>query len=326
MSLQWRLLISIMKWIFTCYTLFALVFAHGQEIPSPSQNTASLVTFGPVAGDSWGDEDKTQVYIAEVPANHQGAFYVRIWDADTSGENDQKVKGQFNSTFTFSVYAISDSEAVTANDPNGEDESGKLLASKTYGAESSIDQDWVTLGPFFPQQGGLNSEGSHHIFKILCRGTSGDDGNIYKYFVSSEQNSNSPLQSALLYTYESTVRLHSKARVAHFYPFIDESMTALKQYNFDMDNEVDIKVYSKSKMGHQGKSSADAEWAVESIEVLTPERLNCYDMRYENKTLSSDNDITVYYQNQYNESVKQMNSPIGDIRFKYSFSVEKRTP
>jgi len=315
-----------MKSSLTCLGLIISLLAGAQEIPSPSQNTASLVTFGPSASDSWGDEDKVQAYFAEIPATHQGAFYVRVWDADIGGENDQVVNGRFNSKFTFSVYSMPNSKAITATDSNGEDDSGKLISSQTFGADASLDQNWVALGPFFPQQGGLNEEGTHHIFKILCQGDSGDDGNIYKYFVSSQKSANSPLQSAMLYTYESTIRLHPNGMVAHFYPFIDEPMTALKQYNFDMDDEVQIQVYSKSKMGHKARCSGDAAWALESINVMPKERLNCYDIRYENTTSSADNDITIYYQNQYNEAVRQMNSPIGDIQFRYSFSIKKSTP
>ena len=75
-------------------------------------------------------------------------------------------------------------------DPIGDYKSGNLLHSKVFKNESKYDNKWYTIGPLSPTQGEYSTEYFGNIFKLVCEGTAGDDGNLYQYFLSSSPTEN----------------------------------------------------------------------------------------------------------------------------------------
>ena len=112
-----------------------------------------------------------------------------------------------------------------------------------------------------------------------------------------------------------------KSETAHLYPLIDESVVAVRQYNFDFDNEGVIKLYSISKNGIRLAQSGEGTWASSEHKVTDAERgksMNIQLIKNQNRL----NDMTFYLLNQYDEGVPIFAVPIGGVpKFKFSIGV-----
>ena len=138
---------------------------------------------------------------------------------------------------------------------------GNLLASKVFGTEARYDNKYYTFGPFNPTEGDFNEKWNSYIFKIVCEGISGDDGNLYRYFLSRDPNNNLPIEGANAFTYEYTFRMWNDFKsVAHIYPYIDTGIVSIKQSNFDWDNDGKILVVSRYKQGIAVPISNEDNW------------------------------------------------------------------
>ena len=69
--------------------------------------------------------------------------------------------------------------------PTGNYKSGNLLGSKSFGDQPAYDQKWYTFGPFNPSEGEYVAMFDGYVFKVICDGIEGDDGNLYRYFLST---------------------------------------------------------------------------------------------------------------------------------------------
>ena len=226
----------------------------GQSQPAPAkdENIPYLVTFGSNSEKSWGDDDFCQIFFFRIPVTYSEPFYIRIFDPDTGGAIDEQ-KGEFNTTIMFSVYggkgAWSEKDARSVN-PAGKFESGNLLDSKSFDSNPMYDMKWYTFGPFNPMEGELSEELNGRIFKIIAKGISGDDGNLYKYFLSTENKENRPIEGANIFTYEYTFRLSDNQNdVSQIYPYIDDKVTSVKILNYDWDEDGTYKGYFSCKKG-----------------------------------------------------------------------------
>lgn len=119
-----------MKYLF----ILALAFLNcmsgvAQEVPSKEENIPFLVTFGSNADKSYGDDDYVQTFFFVIPENYNEPFYIKVFDPDVGGLNDEMV-GEFNTKTKFTVYGgkgcISNSKACGTNPTSGYD-SGALL-------------------------------------------------------------------------------------------------------------------------------------------------------------------------------------------------------
>ena len=155
-------------------------------MPGKDENIPFLVTFGKDGKTSWGDDDFYQIFFFSILKDYTKPFYIRVFDPDCGGENDE-IQGDFNSKFTFSVYGGKGVDPDKNEDSKGLDKgvnykTGNLLASKVFGSEARYDNKYYTFGPFNPSEGDFNERWNSYIFKIVCEGVSGDDGNLYRYF------------------------------------------------------------------------------------------------------------------------------------------------
>ena len=311
------------------YTKYLLLAAFGslavasprawsQSAPAEQENIPHLVTFGAQADPSWGDDDFCQIFFLQVPMSQTAPFYLRVFDPDTGGELDEG-KGEFDTDVRFSIYGgkgcYSDPDAQNV-DPIGNYKSGNLLASKSFGESNRFDNDWYTFGPFNPAEGEYVEKFDGRIFKIIAQGESGDDGNLYKYFMSTEPKENREVEGGNIFTFEYTFRLsNNQNNVSQIYPYMDDRTISVKITNFDWDDDGFIRLVSVAKNGELCPISGENNWVSQVFPITDEERNTSMEVQFiKNRTmLVKNNNVVVTVQNQYGEMLPFYVIPIGGI-------------
>lgn len=294
-------------------------FLYGQPVPGQDENIPLLVTFGKAGETSWGDDDFSQTWFFAIPKEYKGRFYIRVFDPDTGGENDEQ-KGEWNSRTLYSIYGGKGVDSEINEDsrgiqPTGNYKSGTLLASKVFANDRQYDNKYYTFGPFNPAEGDY-SEKWGYIFKVIADGISGDDGNLYKYFLSREPNSDVAIEGANAFTYEYTFRMWNNIKsVSHIYPFIDEGVIYVKQKNFDWDDDGKILVVSRVRKGITVPISNEDEWAESRLGVEPGEINSSLDFQFHKKQefLVRNNNVVISLENQRGDNLKFFSAPIGGV-------------
>lgn len=287
-----------------------------QPIPTTEENIPFLVTFGGQGETKWGDDDFCQIFFILIPNNYIKPFYIRIYDPDCGGQFDE-VKGTFNTKTSFSVFGgkgcFTDPDSKNT-DPKGNYRAGNLLAFKTFTNDSKYDNKWYTFGPFNPTEGEIVPEFGGYVFKLIVQGMNGDDGNLYRIFVSSEQNENKAIEGGNAFTYEYTFRMHDNpANISHIYPYIDDKVISVKISNFDWDNDGLIRVISAAKNGVKIDISGEGDWKNTILPVVDVEKNTSFDIQFIKKQAIKNNNVVIYVTNQYGELLPFYVSPIGGI-------------
>ena len=195
--------LTLNKIIYLTILVFSSLNVCSQAVPASDENIPFLVTFGKQAGKAWGDDDFSQTFFFKVPEDYTQPVYFRVYDPDCSGTHDEQ-KESFNTVTKFSVYggtgciSTKDSQGI---DPVGDYKSGNLLATKAFNQKADYDNKWYTFGPFNPKEGELSRKHGGYIFKIICEGVKGDDGNLYRYFMSVAKDKNIPVEDGNAFCY-----------------------------------------------------------------------------------------------------------------------------
>jgi hypothetical protein len=292
-----------------------------QPVPGLDENIPFLVTFGKNGDTSWGDDDFSQTWFFAIPEDYKGKFYIRVFDPDTGGENDEG-KGDWDTKMLYSIYGgkgvdpenprNEDSKGIT---PTGDYKSGTLLASKIFGNEKQYDNKYYTFGPFNASEGDYNKRWGY-IFKIICDGISGDDGNLYRYFLSREPNSDVPVEGANAFTYRYTFRMWNNIEsVSHIYPFIDTGIVYVKESNFDWDNDGKILVVSRVRRGSEVPISGQNEWVSTKILIEPGEIGSSLDFQFHKfqGELIKNNNVVIRLENQRGDNMPFFSAPIGGV-------------
>jgi hypothetical protein len=306
-----------MKKLILLLTVFHYsIIGFNQAVPAIDENIPFLVTFGDEAEKAWGDDDFSQTFFFVIPVTHKEPVYIRVFDPGTGGKYDEN-KGEFNTTTKFSVYGgsgcITEKDARSA-DPTGNYKSGDLLDSKSFTTE--YDDKWFTFGPFNPTAGENSAKFGGNVFKVICEGKNGDDGNLYRYFLSTSATTNKEIEGGNAFTFEYTFRMHdSPNEVSHVYPYIDNRVVSVKQGNFDWDNDGDLKFVSNSRYAVHLKKSGDGGWMKSEHQILEREKESSLDVQFhKNKSNPArNNNVTFYITNQYGEAMPFYTIPIGGI-------------
>jgi hypothetical protein len=314
---------NIYKYLFTgillCFTALSVV--NGQPVPGKDENIPFLVTFGANSDHSWGDDDFSQTFFFAVPPDFKGKFYIRVFDPDTGGENDE-MKGVWNTKMMYSVYGGKgvDPDANVESrgtQPTGNYKSGTLLASHIFGEDKQYDNKYYSFGPFIATQGDYNQKWNRFMFKIICDGMAGDDGNLYRYFLSSEQNADVPIEGANAFTYEYTFRMWNDIKsVSHIYPYIDTGVVYVKERNFDWDDDGVITIVSRVRIGVKGiLVSLQNEWKENRILVEKEEIGSSLDFQFHKRQdyLVRNNNVVITTENQRGDMLPFFASPIGGV-------------
>jgi hypothetical protein len=307
---------------------FLLIYVHilqAQPVPGDDENIPYLVTFGATAEKSWGDDDFSQAFFFVIPETYKSPIYIRVYDPDTGGEIDE-IDGEFDTKMSFSVIggkgAYSDPDAQET-DPKGNYKSGNLLKTKTFGADAQYDKNWYTFGPFNPTEGEYDKKLGGYIFKVICESISGDDGNLYKYFLSSLPSENKPIEGAYAFAYEYTFRMWDDPnQVSHIYPYVDDRTISIKVANFDWDSDGVIRVVSVARKGQILQTSNDSEWKETEFTVLNEEKNTSLDFQFVKRRnpVVKNNNVVVNVHNQYGELLRFYTIPIGGVP-KYKFKI-----
>ncbi len=292
----------------------------GQAVPGGDENIPFLVTFGKAGQTSWGDDDFYSVWFFSIPKEYTQQFYIRVFDPDTGGENDE-IQGEFNTRCLFSVYG------GRGVDPDRNEESkgwldglnfkgGNLLASRVFGSEPAYDNKYYTFGPFSPTAGDYSSKWNSYLFKVVCEGVSGDDGNLYRYFMSRERDNNLPVEGGNAFTYEYTFRMWNDFKsVAHIYPYVDTGVVFIRQRNFDWDNDGHILVVSRYKQGIDIPISNENDWQESRIGIEPQEINSSLDFQFHKRQgeLVKNNNVVVTLESQRGDALPFFSSPIGGV-------------
>ncbi len=300
---------------------------QGQAVPSEEENIPFLMTFGNKADKLWGDDDFSQTFFFIVPENYKGMVFIRVFDPDTGGKWDE-LNGVFDTKMQYSVYG--GKEAFTHPDARGVDpvgnyKSGTLLATKTFGVDPKYDNNWYTFGPFSPTAGELYPKYGGYIFKVICDGVAGDDGNMYRYFMSTSATANIPIEGGNAFSFEYSFRMHDSAKeVSHIYPYVDPECIRIKQENFDWDNDGVIRVTSEVRRELFCAVSGDNVWASSEFVVLEGEKGKSLDFQFIKKGVKNNN-VVINVRNQFGELMPFYTSPIGGVpKYKYGIEATKK--
>jgi len=293
---------------------------NGQAVPGTDENIPYLVTFSKNGETSWGDPNFFQIFFFSIPKDYTQQFYIRVFDPDCGGEHDE-MKYTWNSRTLFSVYG---GKGV---DPNQNDESkglnkgdnfkqGNLLTSRAFAEDTRYDNNWFSFGPFNPTTGDFSSQWNSNIFKIVIEGVVGDDGNMYRFFLSREADSNVPIEGGNAFTYSYTFRLFNDNKsVSHIYPYVDTGVVYIRQRNFDWDSDGKILVVSRYKQGIQLNISAEDNWVEDRVPIEQAEIGSSLDFQFHKRQdfVVKNNNVVVTLESQRGDALPFFSSPIGGV-------------
>jgi hypothetical protein len=319
-----------MKIIFTfLLILLPLYSCFGQAAPAEDENIPYLVTFGKNAASSWGDDSHVEIFFFLIPEKFKKPIYIRVYDPDCGGDVDE-LNGAWDTETSFSIYGGKkcwSDEAAQSPLPVGNYKSGNLLATKTFGNDPKYDKNWYTFGPFNPTEGELVQKFGGYVFKIISEGVTGDDGNLYRYFLTTESGSNKAIEGANAFAYRHCFRMwDDPEQVSHIYPYIDDRTISVKQSNFDWDNDGFIRIVSVARKGQFEKVSGDDVWVESEFKIIPEEKNTSLDIQLiKNKSNPvKNNNVVIYVRNQYGELLPFYAIPIGGVpKYKYSIGAKK---
>ncbi len=292
----------------------------GQPVPSRDENISFLVTFGKSGETSWGDDDFYSVWFFSIPKEYTQQFYIRVFDPDTGGENDE-IQGEFNTRSLFAIYGGRGVDPDRNADSQGllkglNYKGGNLLASRVFGSEPRYDNKYYTFGPFSPTAGDFSTKWNSYIFKVVCEGVSGDDGNLYRYFLSREPGNDLPVEGGNAFTYEYTFRMWNDFKsIAHIYPYVDTGVVYIRQRNFDWDNDGHILVVSRYKQGIDIPISNENDWQESRIGIEAQEIRSSLDFQFHKRQgeLVKNNNVVITLESQRGDALPFFSSPIGGV-------------
>lgn len=301
-----------------------------QPVPNVDENIPFLVSFGKYAEKSWGDDDFSQTFFSLIPKNFSQPVYIRVFDPDIGGEHDE-INGIWDSRTSVAVYGGNgcwSDEDARGTDPVGNYKSGVLLATRTFGEDPRYDNNWYTFGPFNPTEGEYVERWDGYVLKIIVEGIAGDDGNLYRFFLSTDANTNRAVEGANAFAYEYSFRMHNDPeQVSHIYPYVDDRTITVKLWNFDWDNDGFIKLVSVARKGQLAKISNEDEWAESEFKIYEEEKNTSIDIQFIKKKNPpvKNNNVVIYVKNQYGELLEFFTSPIGGVpKYKYSIGVKPK--
>jgi len=297
------------------------VRVSAQPVPGEDENIPFLVTFGRNAKTSYGDDDFYQIFFFSIPREYTQQFYIRVFDPDCGGEHDELIGDEWDTRTMFSVYGGIGADPDQHEEAKGLEKgqnykTGNLLRTMTFGNDARYDNAWYSFGPFTATQGEYNERWNSYIFKIICEGISGDDGNLYRYYLSRDANSNIPIEGANAYTYKYTFRMWNDTKsVSHIYPYVDSGTVSIRQSNFDWDDDGRIVVVSRYKRGVEVPVSGDDVWVHYNIPIEPAEVNSSLDFQFHKRQgeLVRNNNVVIMLQNQRGDALRFYSSPIGGV-------------
>jgi hypothetical protein len=322
-----------MKFLLNIVSLLLLISTelNSQPVPNVEENIPYLMVFGKEAETSWGDDDFSQTFFFLLPRDYDKPVFIWVYDPDIGGDVDE-INGEWNTRVTYSIYGGNgcwSEEDAQGTEPVGNYKSGTLLATRTFGESERYDDNWYVFGPFNPLEGEYVERWDGNVLKVIIEGISGDDGNLYRFFLSNSPAERVSVEGANAFAYEYSFRMHDNTEeVSHIYPFVDENTYSVKLYNFDWDSDGFIRIVSVSRRGQLSNVSAEDNWVESEFRIYDEEKTTSLDIQFiKKKTQPSvrNNNVVIYVKNQYDRNLEFFTSPIGGVpTYKYSIGVRKK--
>ncbi len=231
---------------------------------------------------------------------------------------------------TYSIYGGKEcysNKDAKETQPAGNYKSGNLLASKSFGDQNAYDQKWYTFGPFNPSEGEFVPSFDGYVFKVICDGIDGDDGNLYRYFLSTMPDENKAVEGANAFAYEYSFRMwDNPAEVSHIYPFVDDKAISVKLSNFDWDSDGMIRTVSVARQGQLSKTSGENNWVEDEFKIFEEEKNRSLDIQFikRKNPVVKNNNVVVSVRNQYGELLPFFVIPIGGVpKYKYAGQIKR---
>jgi hypothetical protein len=320
-----------LKHLISLFTLTGFS-VFGQPVPAGDENIPFLMTFGNKAETSWGDDDFSQTFFFLIPETFTEAVFVRVFDADVGGQHDE-LNGAFDTRMVYSVYGGKECythKDAQETDPKGNYKSGVLLATKSFAQDPRYDNNWYTFGPINPTEGEYVAKFGGYVIKVICDGVAGNDGNLYRYFLSTKFNENKPVEGGNAFAYEYSFRMYDNpAEISHIYPYVDDRTITVKLSNFDWDNDGFIRTVSVARKGQMSPISGDDLWVEDEFKIFEEEKNTSLDIQFIKKKSPpvKNNNVVVNVRNQYNELLPFYVIPIGGVpKYNYNIAVKRKTP
>ncbi len=157
-------------------------------------------------------------------------------------------------------------------------------------------------------------------------GISGDDGNMYRLYLSRKADDNVKVDGAFAYYFKYKFRLYDSAdQISHIYPHIDSKVISIKQSNFDWDEDGMLRIVSVTKNGQMMTVSNNDEWKSSTHKIDDGEKNTSWDIqmiKYKSRPLKNNN-VVIFLENQYGELLPFYSVPIGGIpKYKYTIGVK----
>jgi hypothetical protein len=304
---------------------------QAQPVPAGDENIPYLMTFGSQAETSWGDDDFSQTFFFRIPKEYTNPIYIRVWDPDCGGAHDE-IRFGFNTTTTFEIFGGEDCwepDDAKGIDPVGDYKSGNLLAFQSFGEDPRYDENWYTFGPFNPTEGEWVENWQGYVFKIIVEGVEGDDGNMYRFYLSTDADNNRDVEGGNAFAYEYSFRMHNNVNeVSHIYPYVDEQVISVKQSNWDWDNDGLIRIVSGVRAGQLCEISGEDEWTESTYSIDERERNKSLDLQFHKRKdiLVRNNNVVINILNQYDQAIPFFVIPIGGVpKYQYSIGMKPKT-
>jgi len=321
-----------MRYIFTIFFMILVISqaSFSQPVPNIEENIPFLMTFGNKAETSWGDDDFSQTFFFLLPKDFDKPFFIWVYDPDVGGQVDE-IAGDWNTRVSYSIYGgkgcWSDEDAQ-GTDPVGNYKSGTLLATKSFGQNPRYDNNWYIFGPFNPSEGEFVEQYDGNVLKGICEGLSGDDGNMYRYFMSTSSTERIPIEGGNAFAYEYSFRMHNTPeQVSHIYPYVDDKTITVRLSNFDWDNDGFIRTVSVARKGQLSQASGEDVWVESEFKIYEEEKNTSLDIQFIKKKsppIVKNNNVVIYVKNQYGRNLEFFTSPLGGVpKYKYSIGVKK---
>jgi hypothetical protein len=302
---------------------------NGQPVPAGDENIPYLMTFGNQAEISWGDDDYSQTFFFLIPETFKEPVYIRIFDADIGGAIDE-INGTWDTRTVYSVYGGKECYShkdAQETDPKGNYKSGVLLATKAFTENPRYDNNWFTFGPYNPTEGEYIAKFGGYVLKIIADGVAGNDGNLYRYFLSTKMDENKAVEGGNAFAFEYSFRMHDNpAEVSHIYPYVDDRTITVKLSNFDWDSDGFIRTVSVARKGQMSPISNDNNWVEDEFKIFDEEKNTSLDIQFIKKKSPpvKNNNVVVNVRNQYNELLPFYVIPIGGVpKYKYDINANR---
>lgn len=317
------------KLLILIYAAFSIAHLNAQPVPAGDENIPYLMTFGNKAQTSWGDDDFSQTFFFLIPESFKDPIFIRVFDPEVGGDVDEQ-NGEWDTRITYSIYGGNESythKDAQETNPIGNYKSGNLLATKSFAQNPRYDNNWYTFGPFNPTEGEYVKKFGGYVFKVIADGVDGDDGNLYRYFLSTSQNENKSVEGGNAFAYEYSFRMHDDPNeVSHIYPYVDDRTVTVKLSNFDWDKDGFIRTVSVARRGQMSPISFDDEWIEDEFKIFEEEKNSSLDIQFIKKKNPpvKNNNVVVNVRNQYNELLPFYVIPIGGVpKYNYKMKVNR---